>query len=66
MNAGEEAMQRAAKELPEGMLIQICLENGSGWIELIGAKATTPFSPEGETMTELLNRVIDFARSATK
>jgi len=33
-NPGEAAMQRACAELPFGYEMQVCLEEGAGWIDL--------------------------------
>ena len=65
LSAGERAIQRAAAELPEGFEMQICIEKDAGWIELHGNGEMRSFSPEGETMTELIHRVIDAARAST-
>jgi hypothetical protein len=44
VNEGEEAMQRAAAELPDDWQLRVCLERGAGWIDLYG--------PDGEQVKE--------------
>lgn len=32
----DEVLNLAAKDLPEGYVIEICVEKGSGWVDLYG------------------------------
>jgi hypothetical protein len=61
-NPGEEAMQRAAGELPVGYDMRICLENGAGWIEIDDAEGNElTLETDTEGMTNRINESIDIA-----
>ncbi|ABO60551.1 hypothetical protein Bcep1808_7681 (plasmid) [Burkholderia vietnamiensis G4] len=41
-NPGEDAMQTAARDLPDGYELRVCLERGAGWVEF--------YAPDGEAV----------------
>jgi len=58
-----EAVERAASELPEGWTANICMENGSGWIELYDDDGVQieDFPTNNERLDYTLNDAIDAA-----
>ena len=45
-----DAIQRAAGELPQGWEIRLCVERDAGWIELIGQDGTEDFATDNERL----------------
>lgn len=61
-----EAVERACGELPEGWSIQLCMENGAGWIELYDDCGVhcDDFPTNNERLDYTLNDAIDAAIAA--
>lgn len=58
----ERALQRAAKELPEGWLLSVEVERGAGWVELRDAAfAEIELANDGDTLAENITAAIDAA-----
>jgi hypothetical protein len=61
-NAGEEAMQRAAAELPIGYVMRICLEKDSGSVEIDDAEGNElTLETDTDSMTTRIIESINIA-----
>jgi len=59
-----EAVQRAAAELPEGWEIQLCVMRDSGWVDLIGPEGTEDFATDNERLDYTVIDALEFAIDA--
>lgn len=59
-----EAVQRAATELPEGWEIQLCVMRDSGWVDLIGPDGTEDFDTDNERLDYTVIDALEFAIDA--
>lgn len=59
-----EAVQRAATELPEGWEIQLCVMRDSGWVDLIGPDGTEDFATDNERLDYTVIDALEFAIDA--
>jgi hypothetical protein len=59
------AFMDAAKELPWGWTIQLCVEQGAGWVELITPYGNSmPVDTDELTLTEMVNKAHRVAKEA--
>jgi hypothetical protein len=62
--ATERALQRAAKELPEGWIVRVEVERGAGWVDLhdpSGAFSVQGLIDADDTLAAAIHRAIDRA-----
>lgn len=62
--ATERALQRAAKELPEGWIVRVEVERGAGWVDLhdpSGAFTVQGLIDADDTLAAAIDRAIDRA-----
>lgn len=61
-----EAVERACGELPAGWSIQLCMENGAGWIELYDSEGNQvdDFPTDNERLDYTLIDALDYAKEA--
>jgi hypothetical protein len=62
--ATERALQRAAKELPEGWIVRVEVERGAGWVDLhdpSGAFTVQGLIDADDTLAAAIYRAIDRA-----
>jgi hypothetical protein len=57
------AVQTAARDLPEGFLLRLCVEKGAGWVALEYPGAPFHYSPDGGGMT-LSEQILDAVEKA--
>lgn len=57
----EESINEAAKELPEGWIIEINVENGSAWVNLYDGCGNSA-AVSGETLSQQVSAAISHAK----
>jgi hypothetical protein len=65
-NPGEQAMQDACRDLPDGHLIEVNLENGAGWVEVMcdGERVDYEDDPDAN-MTQRIRDAIAYCKKET-
>jgi hypothetical protein len=62
-NPGEQAMQDAARDLPDGFLIEVNLENGAGWIDVSEHGELVDYEDDTDAgMTQRIRNAIDYCK----
>ena len=59
----DQAIENAARELPEGYVIELNVENGSAWLNMYGPNGSDVKLPEcvDSTLAERVRNAIDHA-----
>lgn len=58
----EENINRAAIELPDGWIVQISVEAGAGWVDLLTPDGNSVDVANAGSMSEQVSEAISYAR----
>lgn len=62
-----DAVEKAARDLPGNYTVEINIENGSAWVNLIeGAWHSRAVEPMDDTLAEQIVRAVEMAKSIEK
>ena len=62
----DKAIEHAAEHLPEGYYIELCVENGSAWVNLVTPHDVISIEPCDESLPQIVKRTTHMAINHSK